>query len=528
MRVSTREARHRSRPTTNAAPSENYARAIKCAKKYKAKLRRRIERAEASGGWRKVREMNRLKNRSFNIRLAVADDVNRKAKPRRRVSSAKVHAAAHAVDAIHPRRGRANLHFKRKAGGGRRPIMDADRETRIIQGMVAADIEPWVRDQLRPCQFLRQGGRRVAVREALRHLGESPWVVNLDVKEFYPSCDAESLAASLPVPLRMARVAICASALDLQPAARKREAGGVRHPWRQRKRRPQRTEIGGPPELRKRTNMITKRRRSPEQPHAPTPCSSALVDHGAQVGRQEYESPTNNFQQGLVQGSPASVLVAEYVMANVLAALPEGTRVVCYADNITVFTHTEEEAIAVRDTLIRAIARGPAGNLRFGKKEVVRATEGFAFLGYELRVVRGEAVATPTDDNQVKIFSRFHRHVERQQYERARQCVRRWAAQFDLWPTIDEWLDWMLSEVDFAAGQSGCDDNSEAKASVTRAVTPNRTPPPRIRRRPIVNADVPPLGSAAETSRERVSPKIRLPAPPRCYTFGDLGGLEPA
>ena len=205
-------------------------------------------------------------------------------------------------------------------------------------------------------------------------------------------------AAAQSMAAEGARVAICASALDLQPAPRKRGAGGVRHPWRKRKGRP-------------------------------------------------------------------------------------------YADNIAVFARTKKEAIEVRDTLIRALSRGPAGNLRFGKKEVVKATEGFEFLGYELRVVRGNAVAKPTDDNQQSVLDKFIGHMTRRRYDKARRCVTRWAPQFNLWPAIDEWLDWMLSEVEFAASQSGSDDSSEA--SVARAVTPNRTPPPRIRRRPIVNADIP-------------------------------------
>ena len=176
-------------------------------------------------------------------------------------------------------------------------------------------------------------------------------------------------------------------------------------------------------------------------------------------------------------------------MSGVLTAVPKGTRLVCYADNIAVFARTKKEAIEVRDTLIRALSRGPAGNLRFGKKEVVKATEGFEFLGYELRVVRGNAVAKPTDDNQQSVLDKFIGHMTRRRYDKARRCVTRWAPQFNLWPAIDEWLDWMLSEVEFAASQSGSDDSSEA--SVARAVTPNRTPPPRIRRRPIVNADIP-------------------------------------
>ena len=90
------------------------------------------------------------------------------------------------------------------------------------------------------------------------------------------------------------------------------------------------------------------------------------------------------------------------------------------------YARTKKEAMEVRGTLIRALSRGPAGNLRFGKKEVVKATEGFEFLGYDLRVVRGNAAATPTDDNQQSVFDKFIGHMTRRRYDEARRCVTRW------------------------------------------------------------------------------------------------------
>ncbi len=149
-------------------------------------------------------------------------------------------------------------------------------------------------------------------------------------------------------------------------------------------------------------------------------------------------------------GSPASGLLAEWIISVVLKALPESTRVVCSADNVIVFVRTRKEAMGVKQALTRSLAQGPAGSLTFGTKEVVRLTDGFEFLGYDFLTRRGVPTAVPTDENHRIILGRFHQRMKRRQYDKAQKCVEQWAAQFNLWPAMDDWTHHMLTNVDIA------------------------------------------------------------------------------
>ncbi len=150
----------------------------------------------------------------------------------------------------------------------------------------------------------------------------------------------------------------------------------------------------------------------------------------------------------MIQGSPASNLAAELVMAEVLKALPAYFRVACYGDNVIIITRTRKEAVQARKALVRAFAASPSGNFVLGKLEVVRLVAGFDFQGYKIRSVRGIPTAAPSDKNMEIIFNRFAGHVKRRNYAKARRSIERWAGQFRLWPAIDEWKHDMLGEVD--------------------------------------------------------------------------------
>jgi hypothetical protein len=149
-------------------------------------------------------------------------------------------------------------------------------------------------------------------------------------------------------------------------------------------------------------------------------------------------------------GSSASDLVAEWIISVVLKALPKSARVVCFADNIIVFCLSRKGAREVKQALTRALAQSPAGSLTFGTKEIVRLTDGFEFLGYDFRTVRGVPTAVPTDENHRIILGKFHQRMKRRQYDKARKCIERWSPQFDLWPAMDDWKDHVLSDVDDA------------------------------------------------------------------------------
>ena len=79
----------------------------------------------------------------------------------------------------------------------------------------------------------------MACRALLEHMEAGTWATVLDVRNFYPTCDADALATMLAGELHlrpaMVRAALCDSAMRLQPGA-KRGGRPPRKPARQRRR----------------------------------------------------------------------------------------------------------------------------------------------------------------------------------------------------------------------------------------------------------------------------------------------------
>lgn len=459
-------------------------REVKRARRRAAKLLCRIEGAHESGDARRARELNRLYARSFHARLAAADEVNRNAKPHNRVSPAKVHALA--AGAGH-RRMAARTYAKPKSGGGTRNITAPKPRAKVVQKMVARLIEPWILPRLHPRQYAIRGGRKAACEAVMLDMAWAAagrgagWAVALDVRNFYPSIDAEAVASRLPVPLRMARAAICESAMNLQPAAKKGrpkkaasqgnenilrggkvaipDEAGAKAALRGGSRTGTGTlKKGGPRVSAKKTGNLEGGSDSPNRTrhgNDARPHSGVLNCDGCyELRRQKAKAKPASGPKGLIQGSPASNLAAELVMAEVLKALPACFRVACYGDNVIIITRTRKEAVEARKALVRAFAASPSGNFVLGKLEVVRLVDGFNFQGYQFRSVRGAPTVSPSDENQRKILGKFHQRMKRRRYDKAKKCVERWASAFSLWPAIDDWKHHMLSDVrDVEAGR---------------------------------------------------------------------------
>ena len=481
--------RKRSRPATAGIARQAPAlRELRRARRRTAKLLANIEGARESGDTRRARELNRLYARSYHARLVAADEVNRNAKPHNRVSPAKVHALA--AVAGH-RRMAARTYTTPKSGGGTRNITAPKPRAKVVQKMVAMQIKSWVLPQLHPRQYTVTGGGRRAVCEAVlldmawaaagRGAG---WALATDVKDFYPSIDAEAVAIRLPVPLRMAMAAVCISAMDVRPAAKKKgrpkkaatqgnenilrgrkvaipdEAGAKAALCGGSRTGTGTLKKGGPRVSAKKIGNLEGGSDSPNRTrhgNDPVPHSGGgVVRCGGcyELRRQKAKAKPASGPKGLIQGSPASNLAAELVMAEVLEALPAYFRVACYGDNVIIITRTRKEAVQARKALVRAFAASPSGNFVLGKLEVVRLVDGFEFQGYQFRNVCGVPTAVPTDKNQRKVLGEFHQRMKRRRYEKAKKCVERWASAFSLWPAIDDWKHHMLSDVrDVEAGR---------------------------------------------------------------------------
>lgn len=494
MTASPAAPRRRNRPPDpSAAPvtvmdAVRARKAIKRAHKAEAKLLRWIKAAHDAGDAERFEQLGDLYSRSFHCRLAVADDINREAKVRDRFSQAEVFQIAARADPSGIHGMGARLHLVSKGGGTKRLVMSTNPETKVIQRMVARRIEPWVMSQLRPDQYAKKGGTKAAYLKIQEQMREGDWVAVLDVRNFYPSIDAEVLAAMMPVPLQLARAAICASALDLQPSCKnggraRKNAAASQEPSHQKRGHylmnpktavahpPPRTDrgegtVGGVPRNGGRSAEKGGQPSEETWPPGAFPAEAEAVPspreaHHPHSGvsyrvaqfRPQLELEAENCRRGLIKGSATSNLIAELVMAWVLNGLPANARVVNNTDNTVIFGRTKHEVVEAVQTLTRALARSPAGQLTFGEVTIARVQDGFDYMSYGFRVVRGEAMVMLSDKSQRRFFNRFDRLMSAKDYAGARLYAERWAAQFKMYPAIDLWLEWALSEVDYAAGQ---------------------------------------------------------------------------
>jgi hypothetical protein len=236
-----------------------------------------------------------------------------------------------------------------------------------------------------PCQFLTRGGRHAAVGRVaeLMASGRYRFVVTLDLKDFYPSLDREWLVSHLPVGERVSR-----NAIFLENFHRRTKVSGYglfRH---------------------------------------------ALSPHPVLV----------RSRLGLLQGAASSPTIAEAIIADVIRRLffTEGVALVNYADNFVLLANSREQLEAAVQSLQDAFARHPAGELRLLSDGVRRLSDGFVFLGYKHKRVRGKVTCVPLERNMSKLLSRV-RHlalrvlVDGADPRRLRRYVLSWASAFRDW-----------------------------------------------------------------------------------------------
>lgn len=104
------------------------------------------------------------------------------------------------------------------------------------------------------------------------------------------------------------------------------------------------------------------------------------------IGANSDGPPPPREYYGLAQGSASSPIAADIVMSEVLSRLPQGSRFVCFADNVMMLGETENR-VAEQVRAFQALLREhPVGPLGLRTKDLVDfRTHHFQFLGYESR-----------------------------------------------------------------------------------------------------------------------------------------------
>jgi hypothetical protein len=154
-------------------------------------------------------------------------------------------------------------------------------------------------------------------------------------------------------------------------------------------------------------------------------------------------------RRGIPQGSAASPLVVEMLLAPLFETLPDCGEAIGYVDNFLAMGKCEGDAVSMTKAFGCALSAHPAGQLKAKPPRVFAVGGPIEFLGHQLQVVEGEVVISPTPANQqefetavkeglAKIKAASSLKKRRKAVSRLRHWVRSWTASFSLCQNIKE------------------------------------------------------------------------------------------
>ncbi len=329
-----------------------------------------------------------LKSRGGMLWAAFRADRKLREKDRRRPrDAALIRSVAERMSPFEPCTEKVRISFKRKRSGRCRPLCSYELENRARQYLAKFAFEP----------FSAQGDNQFgSVDRAIEHVSSAlssgyKWAVQVDLKDCFASLDVERLAELIPMPRRV-----------------------ISHVFAE------------PP-------------------------------RGARVlGRTPGNSITFLGQMwtrlGLPQGSAAASLVANHLIALALKEMPALGVSVFYMDDGLFLTKTKKEAEQIKDALYRVFSvDGPVGHIAFKHCMIRRASDGFDFLGYYIKRVKGEAVCIPSEGKTANVRAVVSHFLSlNRRHERLRAHVRSWCAAHRHWLHVDGFRDHLLQRIDAA------------------------------------------------------------------------------
>ena len=278
----------------------------------------------------------------------------------------------------------ANWQPKENGSNQGRWTVDFGVKHRAQQWMVVQVLK--VLADIHPNQFaVRNGGRNEAIKMAAKALEDGyRYVVEIDIKSCYPSFNPSKVVDLLPLPKEVTKKVIPMEGFNLS-------LGNVAD-W---------------------------------------------------VGNDDAESIVE-VRRGLPQGSSASPIVVEMLLAPIMNELPQGGVVLVYADNFLIMAKDENGAATIALALGSALNSHPAGPLWPNQPKIYFPHQAVEFLGYRLKMVKGKCEVSPTWKNTGKFDTEFVRRIKaiskvtaiEQQSKRVRDCtdyVRSWSGGFKLW-----------------------------------------------------------------------------------------------
>lgn len=320
---------------------------------------------------------------SFDVRLHAVYQGVRDTKQFHRFPPAAITAAAQSLDVFSPMSEPVRRSVVVK-NGKRRRLISFGPLARARQ-QIAADVLRAVHQPL-PTQFTLRGGVTSAIL-ALEQAFREGYVYGqeVDLRDFFPSIHSDGLVTTLrPLPRAVVENVV----------------------W-------------------SRVTSIRSRRRY----------STGAHSDGPPPPREYY---------GLAQGSASSPIAADIIMSEVLRGLPEGSRFVCFADNVIMLGETENrvaEQVHAFQTLLR---EHPAGPLGLRAKDLIDFRQDlFSFLGYEGRysAIHDRFEWDPKQEALNKIDAAIEeRTASLSSVYEGLAWLRQWRRAYPMWEGGNEWV----------------------------------------------------------------------------------------
>ena len=360
---------------------------------HEQELLRKIESAHLNGKSKKAEYLQREYLNSYDARLVATRRACMAMKPKHRPPMSKLPTIASNLNARSGTQEKVGVRWKPKKSDPHafRPVMEFGIENRALQYLTKAAIA--ARADLHPMQFAVNGGVGAAVQRASEALASGfNYVAEMDIRNCYPSFNGEKVATLLPVPKEVSEKVVLSQSLNLYPLEQ----------WFQ----------------------------SWDDPD--------VIDF--MFGDSLAEA-----RQGIAQGSAVSNIVAEILLAPVLANLPKKGVVLAYADNILLMAKNAEDAVSMNIALRDLLNAHPAGPLKLNKPKVYKPGQAVDFLGYRLCSQGDKCEIEATPENLSEFKARFTRDLKRLQSKakavayrqnlakRLKQYVTGWSHAFGLW-----------------------------------------------------------------------------------------------
>jgi hypothetical protein len=349
------------------------------------KLLTRIRAAHLAGkGSREKRHIALFLN-SYEARHTAVVRAAKKFRKSKRPDAATIKAIAQKIDPWKGTQEPVAVSFKKKKSNPekRRITMNFGIENCAFQYLILMVLEKTA--DLHPHQYATKGGVHPAIMQVAKAMSDGNLhAVELDIKDCYPSFVEEAIPDLLPLPKKVTEhTAICRH-LNLT--------------------------IGNLDDLFGTASIFTQ-------------------DLLAQARR------------GIPQGSAASNLIAEILLAKVVNQSPIAGRVFSYADNILILGQNEDDVKSTQLALESALKAHPAGPLVPNAK-TFKSGDPIDFLGHRLTYKSGKVLIEPSPAN-LKTFEKTLTSglsailqkttpiaVRRAKIKRLRTFIRSWVAAF--------------------------------------------------------------------------------------------------